>query len=295
MSQDAVTRYLSAIGPVRGANAETTGLDDAAYLAAIGARILDMRRRLGMTRINLAQQSGISERYITQLEVGQGNVSILVLRALARALGTTPVELIDGPFAAALGRLAGGLGEDELEEAHGLLTRHFTARAGNGRNRRILLVGMQGTGKRTLGRALATARQVAFIDLDAATAEMTASHTAPRSFGLMEQRAAERVIAENDEAVITAWTALTATPRSFSQLQRACVTIWLRATPEEHLRRAGILQQLGAHAAGRAMADLRAIIAAHEPMLIRADHVLDTTGQSEAESLERLIRLADAV
>ncbi|MCX7384818.1 MAG: helix-turn-helix domain-containing protein [Alphaproteobacteria bacterium] len=294
MSQDPVDRFFSTVGPLRAETSAMADLDDAAYLKAVGQRIFDARRHLGMTRLTLARQSGISERYVTLLEVGRGNVSILLLRAVARALGTTPGELLDSASAAALGHLAGGLGETELEEAHGLLARHFSARSGNGRERRILLIGMQGAGKRTLGRALAAARQVAFFELDAATAAVPGRRATARSFGLMEQRAIERVIADNDAAVITAWASLSATPRSFSLLQRGCLTIWLRATPEEHLRRAGVLGTLGTQAARRAMSNLTAILAAHEPMLVRADHVLDTTGLTETECLERLIRLADS-
>ncbi len=293
MTQDAVDRYFSAVGPLRAEPDELARLDEAAYLKAIGARIFQLRRRLGMTRFILAEQAKISERYVAQLENGRGNVSILVLRALARALGTTPVELLDAEFAVAIGRLAAGLNPDDMEEAHGLLTRHFTARARGGRERRTLLIGLQGAGKRTLGAGLASACGVPFIDLDSLIADAPSRRAVPRGFGLLEQRAIDRAIAENDAAVFTAWAALTATPSSFSQLQRYCRIIWLRAAPEEHLRRAGVFSTLGIRAGKRAIFDLKTILAAHEHMLVRADHVLDTTGLTAAESLDRLIRLAE--
>lgn len=294
MTQDAVNRYFSEVGPLRAETEEAAQLDDAAYLKAIGRRIGEARRRLGMSRPVLAGQAGVSGRYLTMVEGGKCNVSILVLRALGRALGIAPVELIDSEFAAALGRLAGGLGPGELEAAHGLLARHFSARGKVERQGRILLVGMQGAGKHALGTRLAQERGVPFIDLDAAIASAPGSRASVRGFGLLEQRAIERVIAEHEAAVITAWAALSATPRSFSQLQRHCRMIWLRATPEELLRRAGITPTLGKAAAKRALGDLAAIIAAHEPMLTRADHVLDTTGLSIPACLDRLRAIADA-
>ncbi len=113
MSKDAVDRFFTDVAPppTKGDWVRTApeGRDDALYLAAIGARIRMARQQLGMSKPALATQSGISERYVTFLESGRCNVSILVLRAVAQTLGMTPAELAEGPTAAGQERAPGRL------------------------------------------------------------------------------------------------------------------------------------------------------------------------------------------
>src|SRR5207248_3671787 len=63
------------------------------FLRLLGERIREARARRGMTRRILARDSGVSERYLAQLETGQGNISILLLRDIARALDL-PLEAL---------------------------------------------------------------------------------------------------------------------------------------------------------------------------------------------------------
>src|SRR5262245_28727119 len=109
---------------------------DARFLRAFGARVRSERTRRGMSRRALAEEAGISERYVTLLESGQGNVSLLVLRRVAEA------------FAVSLGELVGA-GSPSVP-----------------RTRRVALIGLRGAGKSTLGAALARARRVPFVELD---------------------------------------------------------------------------------------------------------------------------------
>src|SRR5581483_10765532 len=68
------------------------------YLRQLGDRVREARARRGMTRKILARDSQVSERYLAQLEAGQGNISILLLRELARALDLPVADLVrDGP------------------------------------------------------------------------------------------------------------------------------------------------------------------------------------------------------
>src|SRR6266478_836083 len=68
------------------AQANGVSADDAQFLAALGKRVRELREQRGMTRKYLARQADISERYLGQLESGDGNVSIVLLRHIARAL-----------------------------------------------------------------------------------------------------------------------------------------------------------------------------------------------------------------
>jgi XRE family transcriptional regulator, aerobic/anaerobic benzoate catabolism transcriptional regulator len=72
--------------------------EDSAYLRLLGERVRDMRARRGMTRKILARDSGVSERYLAQLEAGQGNFSVILLRQVAQAMGLPMEDLVrDGP------------------------------------------------------------------------------------------------------------------------------------------------------------------------------------------------------
>src|SRR5579872_7591438 len=71
---------------------------ETAYLRQLGERVRRARARRGMTRKILARDSGVSERYLAQLESGQGNISIVLLRQVAQAMGL-PLDAIvrEGP------------------------------------------------------------------------------------------------------------------------------------------------------------------------------------------------------
>jgi len=60
--------------------------EDERFLRAFGDRLRGERARRGMSRKLLADHAGISERYVTQIESGKGNVSMLILRQIASAL-----------------------------------------------------------------------------------------------------------------------------------------------------------------------------------------------------------------
>ncbi|MCC8955455.1 helix-turn-helix domain-containing protein, partial [Bradyrhizobium sp. Pear77] len=64
------------------------------FLEQLGQRVRTMRALRGMSRKVLAKVSGISERYIAQLESGKGNVSIVLLRRVAGAMGAHLEDLI---------------------------------------------------------------------------------------------------------------------------------------------------------------------------------------------------------
>src|SRR2546425_5334441 len=70
------------------------------FLEQLGQRVRTMRALRGMSRKVLAKVSGISERYIAQLESGKGNVSIVLLRRGSEAVGAPLQNLISSPEAA---------------------------------------------------------------------------------------------------------------------------------------------------------------------------------------------------
>jgi len=276
-----------------------------AYLRQIGERVRNARARRGMTRKILARDSGVSERYLAQLESGQGNVSILLLRQIARAMGLPLADLTrEGPDRAVEFTLARQLLErlspDELAQAHSLLRTHFGQAMGGERGSRLALIGLRGAGKTTLGRRLAERLGAPFLDLGAEI-ERDSGMSLSEIFSLsgqaayrrLERRALERVLQSHERAVIETGGSIVSEPGTYELLLRACYAVWIKATPEEHMSRViaqGDYRPMAGNA--EAMADLRSILAERDPLYAKADAVVDTSGQSEEESLSELLRAA---
>ena len=73
-------------------------VDNNDYLALLGERVRSARSQRGMTRKILSAESGVSERYLAQLEAGHGNVSIILLRQIAAAMNLPLMDLVqEGP------------------------------------------------------------------------------------------------------------------------------------------------------------------------------------------------------
>ncbi len=294
MATDDVDDFLANIGSRRAQDAAGASLDDTSYLRAFGLRLMNARTRAGMSRRLLARESGVSHRYVTLAERGEGNVSILILRSLARTLAMPLHHLLETPAAAPFDHITATLSPAQIAAAQTLLTRHFAPGANPARAHRIALIGLPGAGKTVLGRMLAEARGVPFIEFadHVATATGQAMPEVFQRFSQpavqrLERRVLEQLLASTGPAVLAIGETVPTSPAAFTMLLRGCRTIWFRATPAELVRRAAT------HPAGRrSAADLLTVLATHEDSFQRADAVLDTTGRSLAESLAGLIALA---
>ncbi|MDB5094983.1 MAG: aroK 1 [Candidatus Eremiobacteraeota bacterium] len=274
---------------------------DADFLGALGDRVRELRARRGMTRKILAKDSGVSERYLAQLEGGQGNASLMILRQLARALDVPLQALIaDAPeppadFTQAL-ELLRGLGPERLAEARKLLVETFGQGDAAGRARRIALVGLRGAGKTTLGGALAARLGVPFVELDREIERESGVALATifdfygqAGFRRMERRCLERVIEEHPAFVLATGGSIVSEPATFERLLGACRTVWLKASPDEHMTRVVEQGDMRPMAGNReSMDDLKRILAGREPLYRRADVAVDTSGKTTEESLNAL-------
>src|SRR3954471_17566767 len=121
-----------------------TDSDSRATLSELGTRVRAWRARRGMTRKQLAADSGLSERFLADVESGKGNVSINSLEAAARALNITVLDLLQDAPRPALARVQGllaRLDDTQLDQAFGLLGATFGLAESQGRDQRVALVG----------------------------------------------------------------------------------------------------------------------------------------------------------
>lgn len=279
-----------------------------AWLATLGARVREARAKRGMARRLLAKASGVSERYLAQVESGTGNPTVTVLRQIADAVDYSLPALIGAPRSDpasvqrdyAMAKLA-ALPADQVDAASAAIDALMSS---NGtpesiaadKARRIALIGLRGAGKSTLGRRLASALNLPFVELNRVVeqeyggniGELLALSGQP-AFRRMERRALESVLSTHDAAVIATGGGIVSEAATYTLLLRRCHTIWIQATPDEHMNRVidqGDLRPMAKN--DEAMDDLKAIIAAREQDYRRADAIVDTSGRTIENSLALL-------
>ena len=279
--------------------------DDADFLAAMGRHAREARERRGMARKAISQNAGVSERYLAQLEAGEANASVLLLRSVARALDLPLTELLDPRESSVeqrlIHRLLDGLPAHRLEDVVFRLMRDFGDEA-SARRRRVALIGLRGAGKSTLGSALAAASQTEFVELDREI-EREAGISLSEVFLLygqagyrrIERHCLERLIRAHPEMVMTVGGGIVSEPETYNLLLRNCFTVWIKASPDEHMARVvaqGDLRPMQGNA--EAMKDLARILDARESLYQKADITLDTSGDDPAQSLSKLRRAVAA-
>jgi XRE family aerobic/anaerobic benzoate catabolism transcriptional regulator len=273
--------------------ADAADADKNPFLAALGERVRDARARRGLTRKAVAAAADVSERHLANLEYGIGNASILVLQQVANALHCPLAELIGDvttqtPEWLSLRELLAGRSEDELRRARLAIADLLGAEGEDPTRRgRVALVGLRGAGKSTLGRRLADDLGVPFIELSreierlagCSTSEVHALYGA-NAYRRYERRALEVAIDGHAQAVIATPGGLVSDVAAYDLLLARCYTVWLQASPEDHMRRVAEQGDLRPMAASReAMDDLRRILAGRAAFYSRADVAIDTSAQ----------------
>jgi XRE family transcriptional regulator, aerobic/anaerobic benzoate catabolism transcriptional regulator len=278
--------------------------DEAAGFAAEIGRLVRLgRARRGVTRRRLAAASGISERYLAQIEGGLGNPSAFVLKAIAEAIDIPIIELLPrtGSRSAALNRILDQLVRMPPSElpAIAAFVESKLAEAASDRGRRIALVGLRGAGKSTLGRRLADHLAVSFVELDkmveqeyGANVELLIEMSGLATFRRHERACLERVIAQHDCVVIAPSGGIVTDPEAYALLLRRTHAVWIKARPEEHMSRVIGQGDFRPMAHNReAMADLVAILEARRDDYARARAEVDTSGETVEQSFAGLLRV----
>jgi len=260
------------------------------YLALIGARIRSLRSQRGLTRKMLAAQSGVSERFLAELETGRGNPSVLLLRHLARALDVPVTSLlIEGPEPSAelahTTEFVRHLAPDELQDVQQWLLRRFGEAHFEDRRNRVALIGLRGAGKSTIGAALAKKLDVPFFELDrliekASGVPLSAMFDlyGQTGFRRFERACLDELLANQTRFVLATGGSIVSEAATFKRLLASCYTVWLRATPEDHMKRViaqGDMRPMAQ--SSEAMADLKRILAEREPFYAKASLVIDSS------------------
>lgn len=233
-------------------------------LDVVARRVRQTRGARRWTIRELAERSGLSVRFLVQLESGAGNISVRRLDDIARALQITPAELLTDAEADA--------------------------------PRTIALLGLRGAGKTTIGRQLARRLHLRFVELDRRI-EQIANLSLAEIFSLygdehyrrLEREALAKVLHEGRATMLATGGGIVTSPDTYALLKKSTVTVWLRASPDDHWTR--VLRQRDRRPMAdrpQAMADLRAILAAREPLYAAATYTVDTSSRAVGAIVDEL-------
>ena len=264
------------------------------FLLALGARVRSLRAKQGLTRKQLAITARISERHLANLEGGTGNVSVLILVDLAKALDVTVPELLTNAH-----NLTPQMPEAGFNKGIGpaLNPSH------NSHPRRIALIGLRGAGKSTLGALLAKTLGYRFIETSREIESLAGCGLAEiynlygeAGYRRFERQAIKDICTLKEPIVIATPGGIVSNADTFELLLRQCTTIWLQAKPLDHLSRVRAQGDNRPMAATRttqraAIDDLKTILQARASEYAKANFSFDTSGFDVATCEREILRL----
>ena len=281
---------------------DNTAEANGAFLKQVGDRVRGLRAGRGMTRKMLAKDSSVSERYLSDFDQGKGNISINLLRQVARALRTNLSDLLPStvkqtPELSLINEFIGRLSREEQQEALQILYQKFSL-LDEGQTR-IALIGLRGAGKTTLGLLLQKRQNLPFIRLAneiETIGGMNVSEILELSgqagYRRLEEKALLTTLNEHESCCIETGGSIVAEVKKLNILLSTCLVIWVRTTPQEHMERVTAQGDLRPMANNEdAMEDLNRILVERTPYYEKAHAVLDTSGKTIEQSYNELLEV----
>lgn len=269
----------------------------------VGERVRYARDRKGIPRRVLSEKSGVSPRYLAQLEAGEGNISIGLLKRVAIALDHKIEWLVgeDDPWSSEALRVADQFRSANADVQNAVLRALTPEPPQKRRAQRICLVGLRGAGKSTLGRMAGARLGMPFVELNREIEEQSGMPVdevmalyGQEGYRRLEAQAVGRVIATHEAMILAVAGGIVAEPATYNSLLGNFHTIWVKASPAEHMAR---VREQGDERpmAGNpeAMEQLKSILTSREALYDKALAKLDTSGKSEGESLAELLDLIE--
>ena len=290
-------------GEVQAARSEADRAVDT-LIARVGERVRRARDRKGIPRRVLSEMSGVSPRYLAQLEAGEGNISIGLLQRVAHALDHKIEWLVgaEDPWVSDALRIADlyrSATAPVQAQVRAVLAPEPEAAQ---RAHRICLVGLRGAGKSTLGRRTGERLGLPFVELNREIEEQSGMPVedlmalyGQEGYRRLEAQAISRVIATHDTMILAVAGGIVAEPETYATLLQHFHTVWIKASPAEHMARVrdqGDTRPMAGNP--EAMDQLKSILTAREALYDRALAKLDTSGKTEDDSLAELLALIDA-
>jgi XRE family aerobic/anaerobic benzoate catabolism transcriptional regulator len=279
--------------------ARPDNLSEDEFIRSVGVRVRLARARRGMSRKALSEASGVSLRYLAQLEGGDGNVSIALLRRISRALDHRIEWLVgeDDPWTSDAVQAASMFRVATSEQKRRVFSILDPQGSEMQRGRRIALIGLRGAGKSTLGRMASSALGVPFVELNTEienvsgmpVQELMAMY-GQEGYRRLERQSLDRLAANPEPLILAVAGGIVSEPDTFNQLLRYFHTIWLKARPQEHMdrvRRQGDTRPMAGNPA--AMDELRTILTSRESLYAQSEAEVDTSDKTEEESLGALL------
>ena len=269
------------------------------FVAMVGNQIRLTRKKSAISRRILSEKSGVSQRYLAQLEAGSGNISIALLFQIATALETNVQDLLidtdvpQGDFQRFANLFHNATGDQKNRALEQL---QQSVNSGT-KDNRICLLGLRGAGKSTLGQRLAEQIDTEFLELNRLIEDQGGMPIGDlialygqEGFRQLEKRALDTVLRTKQSVVLAVGGGIVSEAGTYQLLLESFHTIWLKALPEEHMER---VRQQGDNRpmAGnpKAMDELRSILVDREGLYSRADALVDTSNRSPDSSLQDLL------
>jgi len=284
------------------ARPDTSEFESRRLLGVLGDRVRTLRSHRGMTRKTLARDSGVSERYLAQLEQGQGNISVVLLARVAAALNTEPSDLLQVNARRTaeeilIADLLRELSPDTHKAFLSMLSEHFSVPVES--RQRIALIGLRGAGKTSQGMLLAKHLNVPFVYLGSEIERLAGMSTSEifslsgtTGYRRLEEKALMQALSRHDRCVIETGGSIVTDPKLLNTLLTTCFVVWLHALPEEYMRRLtaqGDIRPMENQ--DDAMADLRRILMEREELYSQAHASIDTNGKNVEECVIELIQI----